>query len=97
MYIKEKRIIVKTKNKIRKQVMKMSNYIFILIGLSFIVLGLVLEHNRYIFDDSETAGYTGFFLYLFGIFIFSFQFVIWGIRILIAIFKELWNEYKSRK
>ena len=77
--------------------MKVSNYMFILIGFSFIVLGLVLEHNGYIFVDNETTGYTGFFLYLLGILIFSFQFVVWGIRILIAIFKELWNEYKNKR
>lgn len=72
------------------ELMKVSKYIFILLGIALIIIGLFLGYNGAIFGNhKETVGYTGLLLYVLGIFVFLFQFVVWFIWLLIAIFKEM--------
>ncbi|MDY0365982.1 MAG: hypothetical protein RBQ81_09005 [Arcobacteraceae bacterium] len=76
--------------------MKITNFIFFFIGIFLLLSGWVLGGNYTLFENKEEMGYFSHFLIVSAILVVFLQFTIWIIRLLIAIVKELWNEYKSR-
>lgn len=69
--------------------MRISNYILIMVGIILFLVGGIIEYNNTMFSNKEMAGYLGHFLFVSGIFIFFFQFVIWLLKILIYMFREV--------
>ena len=76
--------------------MKKSNYIFIPIGFIFFIVGILIEHNRSIFNDVESAGYFGHTLFVLSIFIIMLQLFIWFLKILILVLKEIWEQINDK-
>lgn len=77
--------------------MKTTNFIFFFIGIFLLLLGWILGGNYTLFENKEEIGYLSHFLIVLAILVIFLQFTIWIIRLLIVIFKELWNEYKSKR
>jgi hypothetical protein len=69
--------------------MKVSNYVFFVIGVILFILGINIEHYHYIFNEAEAAGYFGHFIFILGMLVFLFQFIIWGLKLIVLIFKEI--------
>lgn len=63
--------------------MARSNYIYFILGIVLFILGMIIESNRGFFNDPESIGYLGHFLWIFGILTFLLQFGVWIIKILI--------------
>ena len=75
--------------------MRVSNYIFFVIGIILFILGSVIEHNFSMFNNKELAGHIGHFLLVIGIFSFILQVAILLLKIVIKIIKEVWGQFND--